>query len=135
MGRIEPKEKDSQPHTMSKQSSHENQELAGVSGLTVYAANNGTSIDMEGYDHVVIKVRSTATTGTSPLNNIKVYYSLDDSDFTLGEIIQQNELPGAATNYQGIIRLENVGFRYLRLFAVGVTASPSAYFVNYCRYN
>ena len=114
---------------------YENQTLAGVSALTVYGSNNGTSIDVNGYRHLVIKVRSTATTGASPLQNLRLYYSNDDSDFTMGEIIKQNELPGSSTNYQGIIRIENVGFRYVRLIAIGVTASPTAYYVHYSRSN
>ena len=113
----------------------ENQTLAGVSALTVYGSNNGTSIDMDGYRHLVIKVRSSATTGSSPLQNLRLYYSLDDSDFTIGEIVAQNELPGSSGNYQGIVRLENVGFRYIRLFSIGVTASPTAYYVYYSRSN
>ena len=114
---------------------YENKTLTGTAGLLVYGVNNGTSIDMEGYRNLVIKVRSTATTGLSPLQNLRVYYSLEGGDFTMGEVIEQNELAGGLTNYQGIIRLENVGFRYVQLIAVGTKASPTQYWVSYSRSN
>jgi len=114
--------------------SYEN-ETGVATGLTIYGSNNGTAIDMNGYRNVVIKVRSTATTGLSPLQNLRLYYSMDNADFIMGEVIEQNELPGVLTNYQGFIRIENVGFRYIRLLAVGVKASPTAYYINYSRYN
>ena len=114
---------------------YENETLAGANALTIYGTNNGTSIDMSNHRHLVIKVRITATTARSPLQNIKIYYSLDDADFILGEIVEQNELPNNAGNYQGMIRIENVGFRYVRLFSVGLKASPTAYYINYSRYN
>ena len=115
--------------------SYENETLTGANSLTIYGSNNGTAIDMLNYRHIVIKVRSTATTALSPLQNLRVYYSMDNADFIMGEIIEQNELPGIATNYQGMIRLENVGFRYIRLLSIGLKASPTAYYINYSRYN
>ena len=52
-------------------------ETAVATGLNVYGANNGTSIDMNGYRNIVIKVRSTATTALSPLQNLRIYYDLE----------------------------------------------------------
>jgi hypothetical protein len=114
---------------------YENETLTGANALTIYGSNNGTSIDMSNHRHLVIKVRSTATTALSPLQNLRVYYSMDNADFIMGEIIEQNELPNGTTNYQGMIRLENVGFNYVQLLAIGLKASPTAYYINYSRYN
>tara|TARA_Y100000401_G_scaffold113007_1_gene113148 strand:+ start:251 stop:703 length:453 start_codon:yes stop_codon:yes gene_type:complete len=109
--------------------------LTGTGALIVYGSNNGTSIDMKGYRHLTIKVRSSATTGTSPLQNLRMYYSHDGGDFCMGEIVEQNELPGGAGNYQGVIRIKDVGFRYVQLIAIGVVASPTQYWIHYNRYN
>ena len=117
-------------------SQYENQTLAGANGLTVLGANNGTSIDMDGFKHLVIKVRSTATAGAGlSINNLRVAYSLEGGDFTLGEVIPQNEHPTLSGNYQGIIRLENVGFRYVQLICVATAQSPTAYVINFSRSN
>lgn len=114
----------------------ENQTLAGAMALIVYGANNGTNIDMENYKHLVIKVRATATTGLSPLNNLKLYYSLEGYDLTLSqETIQLYEVPTLTGNYQNTIRIENVGFRYIQFYAHAVQGSPTHYYINYCRYN
>ena len=113
---------------------YENLSLAEGS-LNVYGSDNGASIDMSNHRHVAIKIRMAGTGGLSSLQNLKVYYSLDDTDFVLGEVITLNELPGSAGNYQGFIVLKHVGFKYVRLFSVGVSGSPTNYYIHYNRFN
>lgn len=118
-------------------SNYENQTLAGANALTIYGSNNGTSIDMNGYKHLTLKIRATATTGLSPLTNLKLYMSLDDADFTLSEqhTIRLYEVPTLTGNYQNTYRVENIGFRYIQLYAHALQGSPTAYYINYSRSN
>ena len=88
---------------------------------------------MEGHTHLVIQATSTATAGVSTVQNLQVYYSLDDTNYVLGEVITQNNIPTATTQYAGFIRLERTGFRYVKLFAIGVSQSPSAITVKFSR--
>ena len=111
---------------------YESETLGNASNLTVYGSTTD-AIDMLGHSHLVIQATSTATAGASSVQNLKLYYSLDDSNYVLGETITQNNVPGATTQYAGFVRLERTGFRYVKLFAVGVTQSPSAYVVKYSR--
>jgi hypothetical protein len=115
---------------------YENQNLAGVNGLTVLGANNGTSIDMDLFRNLVIKIRATATTGQAGgLPNLRLFYSLEGGDFNLGELITLNEHPTLTGNYQGTIRVENVGFRYVQLISVATTGNPTAYVASFSRFN
>lgn len=108
--------------------------LTGIAPLLVYGSTSTTSIDMDGYTNIVIAVKSLATAGSSTLQNIRVYYSLDNSNWIMGEVVSQYEVPGASpVEYNGMIRIENCGFQYIRLFAIGVTASPTAYTITYSR--
>ena len=120
---------------VSSTSTYENVSLTNASALLIYGSSNGTSIDMNGYKHLVIKIKATATTSMGTLQNLRLYYSNDDSDFCLGEVISLDELPLSATNYQGVIRVQNCGFRYVQLFSVGVSASPTVYSIHYSRSN
>ena len=108
--------------------------LTRIAPLLVYGSTSTTSIDMDGYTNIVIAVKSLATAGSSTLQNIRVYYSLDNSNWIMGEVVSQYEVPGASpVEYNGMIRIENCGFQYIRLFAIGVTASPTAYTITYSR--
>ena len=115
---------------------YETATLTGLASLLVYGSSSTSSIDMNGYRNVVIAVKSLATAGSSTLQNIRVYYSLDNSNWIMGEEVKQYEVPGASpSEYNGMIRLENCGFRYIRFFSIGVTASPTAYTITYSRSN
>ena len=115
---------------------YETLSLTGLAPLLVYGSSSTTSIDMIGYRNLVIAVKSLATAGLSTLQNIRVYYSLDDVNWILGEVVSQFEVPGAVPiEYNGMIRIENCGFRYIRFFAVGITASPTAYTITYSKSN
>jgi hypothetical protein len=115
---------------------YEDQTMAGTSGLLVYGGNNGTSIDMLGYRNLVMTISATATTGLSPLNNLMLYVSLDDTNFvTHHGFAQLYEKPLATGTYENTIKFENVGFRYIRLFAHALQGSPTAYVVKYSRSN
>ena len=115
---------------------YENQTLTGANGLIVYGADNGTSIDMNGYRHLVITIEATATTGLSPLNNLMLYNSLDDTNFVIEYgYIKLYEKPQNLGTYHNTIKIENVGYRYVRLYAHAIQGSPTAYTIKYSRYN
>lgn len=111
---------------------YEAQTLGNANNLLVYGGVSD-KIDMEGHTHLVIQATSTATAGVSTVQNLQVYYSLDDTNYVLGEVITQNNIPTATTQYAGFIRLERTGFRYVKLFAIGVSQSPTAITVKFSR--
>ena len=109
--------------------------LTDTTNLNIYGGVSG-KIDMDGYNHLTIKVScSGMTSGISPAQNLKLYYSMDDITYVLGEVISTNEVPGDPGRYAGMIRVENVGFRFVKLFAVGVSAmlSGSVYTIQFTR--
>lgn len=107
-----------------------------TSGLTTYGASNGTAIDLDGYRHVGVKFRIMGTAGGSSMQNLRLYVSHDNADFTLGDVITCNELPGSTTgNYQASLTLNNFGFRYIRFINIGTTHSPTAVYIHYSRFN
>ena len=115
---------------------YENETLAGANGLTIYGADNGTSIDMNSHRHLVISIEATATTGLSPLNNLMLYVSHDDTNFVIQYgFIKLYEKPQNNGTYQNTIKIENVGFRYVRLYAHALQGSPTAYSIKYSRSN
>lgn len=113
-------------------------ETLSISGtfLTTAPAQNGTSIDMLNYRNLYMQIRMVGDTGLgSILDNLYVYYSLDNTTFRLGEKIELTETDTASGNYEGIIRLTNVGARYVRLYAKSRTGNPTNYLVQYSRSN
>jgi len=109
--------------------------LEGTTNLNIYSGVSD-GIDMEGYNHLSIIVHCSGMTGgISPVQNLKLYYSLDNATYALGEVITTNEVPGSAGTYSGHIRVENTGFRYVKLFAVGVSGMlpGSVYTIHFCR--
>jgi hypothetical protein len=113
---------------------YENQTMAGTSALTVYGNDNGTSIDMDGYNNLAMTIEAAATTGLSPLNNLMLYVSLDNTNFVLHHgHISLYEKPTALGTYQNTFHFQNIGFRYIRLFAHALAGSPTSYTVKYSR--
>ncbi len=117
---------------VNEDSEYQDETLGNAANLLVYGSTSDP-IDMEGHTHLVIQATATATAGASSVQNLQMYYSLDNTNYVLGEVLQQNNVPGATTQYAGFIRLERTGFRYVKLFAIGVTQSPSAYVIKYSR--
>ena len=111
---------------------YEAETLGNAANLLVYGSTSD-AIDMNGHSHLVIQAEATATAGASSVQNLRLYYSLDDTNYVFGEVMTQYNVPGATTKYVGFTRLERTGFRYVKLFAVGVTQSPSAYVIKYSR--
>lgn len=111
-------------------------ETHNTANLLSSPSNTGTSIDMLGYRNLVIKLRMSGDTGLGSINhNIHFYFSLDDSDFTIGDNIHLKEYGTASGNYQGIKRLQNCGFRYVRLYSHDIEGNPTAYYCSYSRSN
>lgn len=113
-------------------------ETLSISGtfITTAPAQNGTSIDMLNYRNLYLQIRMVGDTGLGIiLDNIYVYYSLDDTTFRLGEKIELSETDSASGNYEGIIRIKDVGARYVRLYAKNRTGNPTNYLVQYSRSN
>jgi len=120
-----------------QKATYESQTLS-ISGtfLTTAPAQNGTSIDMLNYRNLYIQIRMVGDTGLgSILNNIFVYYSLDNITFRLGEKIELEETDSASGNYEGIIRIKDTGARYVRLYAKNRVGNPSNYLVQFSRSN
>jgi hypothetical protein len=114
---------------------YEDENIGNADNLKIYA-NSTDSIDMNNHTHLVISVSCAGMTGSlGKLQNIKMYYSIDDSTYILGEVIDLNEVPNVAGTYTGFIRLERTGFRYVKLFAVGISGilPASTYTIKYSR--
>jgi len=110
-------------------------DIGNANNLKTYA-NSTDAINMDGQTHLVITVVCTGMTGSlGKLQNIKMYYSLDNVNYVLGEVIDMNEVPNIAGTYTGFIRLERTGFRYVKLFAVGISGilPGSNYTIRYSR--
>ncbi len=114
---------------------YEDLTLPNSANLNVYGGKTD-AITMDGYNHLTIKVSCSGMTGgISPVQNIKLYYSLDDITYVLGEVLETNEVPLEAGRYAGHIRVENVGYKFVKLFAVGVSGMlpGSVYTIHFCR--
>tara|TARA_R100000231_G_C5324587_1_gene164476 strand:+ start:245 stop:1432 length:1188 start_codon:yes stop_codon:yes gene_type:complete len=114
---------------------YEDETIGNADNLKVYA-NSTDAIDMDTFTHLVISVSCAGMTGSlGKLQNIKMYYSIDNSTYILGEVIDLNEVPNVAGTYTGFIRLERTGFRYVKLFAVGISGilPTSTYTIKYSR--
>tara|TARA_Y100000114_G_scaffold65989_1_gene60495 strand:+ start:1821 stop:2693 length:873 start_codon:yes stop_codon:yes gene_type:complete len=114
---------------------YSNTDIGNANNLKTYA-DSTDAIDMVGQTHLVISVVCSGMTGSlGKLQNIKMYYSLDNTNYVLGEVIDMNEVPNIAGTYTGFIRLERTGFRYVKLFAVGISGilPGSNYTVKYSR--
>ena len=110
-------------------------ESLSISNLTSVNTFSTTHIDMNNFRHIIIMVEMTANTGTfygTGLENLRVAYSLDDADYYLGEEIALVEKQTTGT-YQGIIRLRDVGARYIKLYSANVGGTPTAYTCEFSR--
>ena len=109
--------------------------INSTTSLLVLGHANNESIDMKDFRNVSIRVRANATSSSGPLNNLKLYYSYNNSDFCLGETIELTELNGNPGHYQGYVRLIDVGAQYIQFYSIGISGTPTAYFIDFCRYN
>lgn len=111
-------------------------ETHSTTGLLAAPGNTATSIDMLGYRNLVIKLRMAGDVGLSSISdNIYTYFSMDDSDFTIGDNINLKEYGMASGNYQGTKRIHDCGFRYVRLYSHNTQGTPTAYYCSYSRSN
>ena len=84
--------------------SYEDETIGNADNLKVYASSTDL-IDMNNHTHLVISVSCAGMTGSlGKLQNIKMYYSIDNSTYILGEVIDLNEVPNVAGTYTGFIK-------------------------------
>lgn len=111
-------------------------ETHSTTGLLAAPGNTATSIDMLGYRNLVIKLKMTGDVGMYSISdNIYTYFSMDDSDFVIGDNINLKEHGMASGNYQGTKRIHDCGFRYVRLYSHDTQGTPTAYYCSYSRSN
>lgn len=111
-------------------------ETHSTTGLLAAPGNTATSIDMLGYRNLVIKLKMTGDVGMYSISdNIYTYFSMDDSDFVIGDNINLKEYGMASGNYQGTKRIHDCGFRYVRLYSHDTQGTPTAYYCSYSRSN
>jgi len=116
---------------------YEDVSLVGANNLITIGTQNGTAIDMNGFRHLVIKIRMLAMSGAGYAQNLNVVYSLDDSSYTIddNEVISLKEHPMNPGEYEGVLRLKDVGFRYVQLMGSARNQNPLSYIINYSRSN
>eukprot|EP00729_Bicosta_minor_P015686 gene15686-27917_t len=86
-------------------------ETHSTTGLLTAPGNTATSIDMLNYRNLVIKLKMTGDVGMYSISdNIYTYFSMDDSDFVIGDNINLKEYGTATGNYQGTKRIHDCGF-------------------------